>query len=210
MYPIMLQLKDRSCVVVGGGKVAARKVSQLIANEARVIVVSPEVVPSLADRNDLVWVSESYEPGILREYHPVLVFAATDSEYVNEQVAIEARELGALVNLANRGQDSDFNNMAVVEKSPVIVGISTSGSSPVMLKLLQLAIDEAISEEFVTLTGWLGDARDKIRREIESQTERQRVYEQILASDVLDLLRAGNVEAARVIFDDILEVRVVA
>lgn len=212
MYPIMLQLKDRSCVVVGGGKVAARKVTQLIENEARVTIISPDLHPSLqslADHRELVWIATRYAPGMLAAYQPLLVFAATDSEQVNQQVAEEARQIEALVNIADGTMDSDFSNMAVVQKSSITVGVSTGGESPTMLGLLKLAIDEAISDEFIILTGWLGDVRHIIRQQIDTQAERQRIYEQVLASDVLELLRDGQNEVARALFDDIVEARVV-
>jgi siroheme synthase-like protein len=211
MYPIMLQLKDRSCVVVGGGKVAARKVTQLIENDAQINIISPDLHPSLkklADNHELAWVASRYAPGMLAIYQPVLVFAATDSEQVNRQVAEEAHEIGALVNVTDNSLDSDFSNMAVVQKSSITVGISTNGTSPAMSGLLKLAIAEAISDEFIILTDWLGDVRHTIRQQIDTRAERQRLYERILASDVLDLLRNGQDEAARALFDDIVETRV--
>ncbi|MCI0709439.1 MAG: bifunctional precorrin-2 dehydrogenase/sirohydrochlorin ferrochelatase [Chloroflexi bacterium] len=211
MYPIMLQLKDRSCVVVGGGNVAARKVTQLIENGARVTVISPDLHPSLqslAGDHELAWVARRYAPGMLATYQPVLVFAATDSEEVNRQVGEDARQIGALVNATDDSLDSDFSNMAVLQKSSITVGISTGGESPVMAGLLKMAIDEAISDEFIILTGWLGEVRHMIRQQIDTQAERQQLYERILASDVVDLLRSGQDQAACALFDDIVQARV--
>jgi precorrin-2 dehydrogenase/sirohydrochlorin ferrochelatase len=112
LYPVMLRLKGRSCVVVGAGGVAQRKVIRLLAVHARVTVISPvlqdPLLRQLADGKLIDARITAYTPGILSDLYPLLVFAATNDPEINRQVATEARSLGALVDVTDASADSDL------------------------------------------------------------------------------------------------------
>ena len=203
-YPVMLNLEGKSVVVVGGGKIAARKISHLVDAEAVVTVISPKIsitLKSYVQHNQIRWLKQPYSFNTLSRCYPVLVFAATDSELLNRQIAADSRRIGAWANSVSASQDSDFHNTAVIEQYPLTIGISTNGTSPALLKMIKAQIEKAVGEHLQILSQWLGEVRPDIKANIESQAERHNFYEQLVQSDVLDLLQAGEVEAARAKFN---------
>jgi siroheme synthase-like protein len=203
-YPITLQLKDRRVLIVGGGKVAARKARALIAASAKLSILSPSLDDSLRGQA-FTWLQSEYYQDAIRVEKPILVFAATDDEALNKQIAQDAQSQNVLVNLANDAEASDFHNMALIEKSPFTIGISSNANSPALLMLVKERLAAAITDGLVTFGTWLGSLRSAARVSISSQEDRQRLYTRVVASDVLALLEAGKNEEAKFLFDKLVE-----
>lgn len=208
-YPILLNLQDKPVAVVGGGPVAARKVEHLLKAGARVLLISPAITRAMKDRfieGAVHWIQSSYQRDIFNEYMPILVIAATDDARVNQTVAQDAHRIRALCNVANGShEDSDFSNMARIDQPPLTVALSTSGESPALLRLLKAKLAEEIGEEYGILADWLGSLRRDAHRANGSQADRQALYERVLDSEALSLLRAGNLDQARLLFDRIVQ-----
>lgn len=203
-YPVMLNLEGRGCVVVGGGAVAARKVAGLLTAGAWVRVISPMLHPNLeqlAAENAITVRRAAYAPGSLFDLHVVLVFAATDSPALNQRIAEEARALGALVEIVDAGADSDFQNMATIQRGPITVGISTSGASPALAAHLRLRLEKTVGEEYAVLAKWLEEARPGVRNRVPVAADRAALWHRILDSTILDDLRRGDTLAARKNFE---------
>ena len=206
-YPVMLHLRDKQVAVVGGGNVAARKVANLLDSGARVLLISPQATPDLqemAGRGEILWRRERYERDSFQTDMPVLVIAATDDERVNRIVAQDAQRIRALCNVASGGSDrGDFSGMAQIDKPPLTIALSSGGKSPALLRLMKARLSESLEGEWATLADWLGDLRENGAAGA-SQSQRQRVYRRVLASDVLALLREGSHELARRRFERIV------
>lgn len=207
-YPIMLHLQDKPVAVVGGGRVAARKVKRLRKAGARVFLISPQISPSIrgfVNDGDVVWIQSKYERDMFNEYMPILVIAATDDEEVNLRVAQDAHRIRALCNVANGSSDnSDFSNMAQIDQPPLTIALSSNNHSPALLRMLKAKLADDIGEEYAVLADWLGVMRTDAHSKNGSQPARQALYEAIVNSDVLALLRAGKRTEARQIFDQIV------
>lgn len=206
-YPIMLNLEGKSCVVVGGGRVATRKVAHLL-DAARITVISPDITETLQQwqaAGRIECLQQSYCFEALSRYAPNLVFAATDSQATNQVVANDAARLGAWCNIVDNPDISDFHNMAVVAKPPITIAISTQGTSPVLLKRIKADIEQFLGEEYSILAIWLKNLRETAKNQIETQSERHDLYESIVQSDILDLLRDGRETIAREHFDALVE-----
>ncbi len=208
LYPIMLNLEGRACVIVGGGAVAARKVDRLLSAGAVVKVISPELHPALvalSENRKITVKQEIYEPGMLSNLHPMLVFAATDDVTVNQQVADEARSLGALVNgVDEHSSDRDFMSMATVQRGEITVSVSLGGASPALVAHLQRQIDKVIGEEYSTLSTWMAKARPIVQEGVKTQPERAALWRRVIESSILDTLRQGDVATAQQQFDQII------
>jgi precorrin-2 dehydrogenase/sirohydrochlorin ferrochelatase len=203
-YPLMLHLNGRSCLVVGGGKVAARKVEGLLQAGALVTVISPTLCSALhAHIDSITFRQQLYTSELLGELRPLLVFAATDDAAVNARIVADARAQNMLVNGAD--DEGDFMNMAVVRRGNITIGISTGGASPALAAHLRERLEAVIGEEYAVLAQWLGEARAQIRERIASQSQRAALWQAVIDSDVLDQLRNGNIEAARMIFEKIVK-----
>ena len=137
LYPINLKLTGRRCAVIGGGAVAERKIRALLAAGAAVSVFSPVLSAGLSELKQagrFVWVPQDYEPGDLHNFF--LVFCATNNSLINRQAAAEAKATGALVNIADAPDLSDFYVPAHVAHGELLLTISTGGGSPALARRL--------------------------------------------------------------------------
>ena len=207
-YPILLHLQDKQVAVIGGGKVGARKVRYLLRAGARVLLISPEAnaeLQVLADNGEIEWIAARYQRDMLNDYMPIVVIAATDDGRVNQTVAQDAHRIRALCNVTNGSSDhSDFSNMALIEQPPLTIALSSNGKSPALIRLLKRRLEADIGEEYALLADWLGEIRQGQMQEPSTQTERQRIYQDIVTSEALALLREGEREKARHLFHSIL------
>jgi siroheme synthase-like protein len=203
-YPILLNLRGRRVVVVGGGEVGARKVIDLLNEDALITVISPTLHPDLRKLDSVIDARlEFYAPGMLAELHPVLVLAVTDSIDLNRQVAEEARALGILVNLANESKIGDFTNMATARRGEITIGVSTGGAAPMLAAFLRDLLDARIGDEYVALAQIMGEVRPRVRATV-SVKMRHKLWHSVLASGALDCLRSGDEAEARAIIDRLI------
>lgn len=206
-YPILLQLDKEHCLVVGGGKVATRKVVGLLEANAHVTVISPVLAPllqELASEGQIKVRSERFTPTLLDEERPFLVFAATDSAEVNQQIVEAAHRHGLLVDAVDSIGQGNFTNMASFRRGALTVAVSTNGTSPVLAAHLRQQLETLIGPEYGTLSNWLGELREAIQQQIVSEEDRRLLWQTIIASLVLDYLRQGDKEKAYVALQDII------
>jgi siroheme synthase-like protein len=201
-YPVMLKLEGRRCLVVGGGRVAARRVPGVLEAGASVTVISPALhhnLEALDAAGRITVLRRRYASGDVANLHPALVFAATDSAEVNRQVAEEARQIGGWVNIADDANESDFDVPAVTRHRPITLALSTG--APALTAHLRPLLEAAIGEEYVTLAGWMAEARATVRAQLETQDERAALWHSVLETPILEKLRAGQTDEAKAIFD---------
>jgi precorrin-2 dehydrogenase/sirohydrochlorin ferrochelatase len=206
-YPITLNLEGKVCVIVGGGVVAARKVTGLLEAAASVIVISPVAAPAFQawiDQQQIQWIQQPYSPGLLPRYQPALVFAATNQPQINQQIAAEARSLPALVNIVDDITGSDFINMATIRRPPLTIAMNTGGASPALSRHLRAMLEKTIGDEYALLAHWMGELRPRAMHQIEAQADRQQLYDTVLQSDILTLLRQQQITRAREQFDTLV------
>ena len=197
IYPVALNLKGKVCLIVGGGAVATRKALGLLNTGAKIVVVSPAATPELeklAVESQITLIRQPYTRAVLDNYRPFLVFAATSKPAINRQVASDADN--ALVNIVDSSSDNDFYNMTTIHRSPITVSIHSGNTSPALARHLNTVINESIGDEYIILARWLGKLRPEIKQRIPSQPQRQQLYQTILASDILPLLRQGDEQIA--------------
>ncbi|EPZ48119.1 bifunctional precorrin-2 dehydrogenase/sirohydrochlorin ferrochelatase [Alicyclobacillus acidoterrestris] len=146
-YAAFLNLRNKACVVVGGGTIATRKIQKLLQAKADVTVISPDVHPNLQGwiANGLVrHLARAYQPTDLA--HATLAFAATDNRAVNASVARDAAAYGIWCNVADDAEACDFMVPAVHQHGSVQIAISTSGQSPALAKRLREALEEDLAD----------------------------------------------------------------
>lgn len=197
IYPVALNLEGKVCLIVGGGAVATRKAFGLLNTGAQIIIVSPtatQELEKLAVESQITLIRQPYTQAVLNEYKPFLVFAATDKPAVNQQVASDAAS--ALINVVDGNSDSDFNNMTTIHRSPFTISIYSGSTSPALARHLKAVVNDSIGDEYIILARWLGELRPEIKQRIPSQQQRQQLYQTILASDILSLLRQGDEQIA--------------
>lgn len=198
LYPIHLALEGSRVLVVGGGGVAERRVVRLLRAGARVRLVSPDVtavLQEMRDRGVIEHRGRPFEPDDLDGV--VLAFAATDDPEVNHRVADLARASGILVNVADDPLFCDFTLPACVIRDALVISVSTNARSPGLAAALRRRLEDQYGPEWGVLTALVSEARPDLLRLGLSAAEVTARISRILESEVLDLLRAGDLPAAR-------------
>jgi precorrin-2 dehydrogenase/sirohydrochlorin ferrochelatase len=192
LYPINLILTDQSCLVVGGGSVAARKAAGLLECGARVHVIATEVgadVRALA----VPFEERPYSRGDVAGYR--LVLAATDDPVTNRMVFEDAEEGGIWMNSADDPASSTFTLPSVVRRGPIMLTVSTGGYSPALATWLKGRFEREVGPEYEILVELLSSARNDLKAA--GVATEQADWQRLLDSDMLDLVKAGQIDQAR-------------
>lgn len=134
-FPLFLSLEGRGIVVIGGGAVAARRIEKLLPFQPHIMVVSPELHPSLlllAEQEKITWECREYRSGDCSG--AFLVLAATDDPQVNKRAGEEARDAGILCNRADSREDCDFYFPGLVQTDQLVVGVTGDGTNHRLVK----------------------------------------------------------------------------
>jgi len=165
LFPMMIKLAGRKCVVIGAGKVAAGKVEGLLSAGARVVVIGPNAVRGIrvrAKAGELIWRPRRFSPRDLRG--AFLAIAATDSPSTNESVFRFCRARRVLCNSVDDPEHCDFYYPAVVRRGPLQIAISTSGRSPELAARLRKELSRQFGPEWSALVERVGKKRQEILR----------------------------------------------
>ncbi|AXK39269.1 siroheme synthase CysG [Crenobacter cavernae] len=196
-FPIFLKLQGRPCVVVGGGDVALRKVRLLRQAGARVTVVAPELVAELAELADQGEIA--HRAGEFAEADldaAVLAIAATDDRDVNRRVAAAGEARRVPVNVVDDAELSGYITPAIVDRSPLVIAVSTGGGVPVLARLVRARLESLIPASFGALAGFAARFRDVVKARFDDVEARRAFWESVLEGPIADAVVAGNVEAA--------------
>lgn len=193
MYPISLNLEGKLCVVIGGGKVAERRIAGLIAQGAQIALVAPDAAPGLHDlaaSGALDWRREKYDSKLLDG--AFLVIAATNDRNVNGAVARDAQARNILVCRTDEYGDGNFTTPAVVRRGSLVFTVTTEGQSPTLTAILRERLAQEFDGKWEAITALLGKLRPAIQQ-IDDVKDRKRMASQIIDDDrILALLEQGQ------------------
>jgi uroporphyrin-III C-methyltransferase/precorrin-2 dehydrogenase/sirohydrochlorin ferrochelatase len=196
--PVFLKIEGRPCLVVGGGKVAARKVRLLARAGASITLVSPAVCNEIAaavKQGTVRHVERRFQDEDLADV--VLVIAATDDEGLNRLVSELARGQRIPVNVVDSPALCSFIMPSIIDRSPVQVAVSTGGASPVLARLLRARLEGFIPAAYGQLAKLVDEYRQRVKDRFTDSEHRRYFWESILQGRVAELLFAGQEEKAR-------------
>lgn len=196
--PVFLDVSAKACIVVGGGAVAARKVALLRGAGARVTVVAPELCEALRARlrhGEIVHVGKRFAPAMIDGAG--LVIAATDDSELNRQVSELCRASDIPVNVVDAPQLCTFVVPAVVDRSPVIVAISSGGSAPVLARLLRARLESLLPGTLGRVADLAQRLRGRVKRRVSDPDMRRRFWERVFEGRVAELALRGRDEEAQ-------------
>ena len=195
--PIMVDIKGKRCVVIGGGEVALRRAEMLVEHGAQVEIISPELCPELnrlAASGAVLSTLREYKPGDL--HGAFVVVAATDNSKINNQVAEEALKLGILINVVDIPELSSFIVPSCLHRGDVTIAVSTGGKSPALARRLRTELEKSFGEEYASLAILVSQVRSELKQG--GVTIPAEVWQQALDLDVLlELLRLGQWDEAK-------------
>jgi len=204
-YPILVELQRKKALVVGGGKVAQRKIETLLECGAFVQVVARELTAELEELRS--WRKIEFLGGEFSEAYlegAFLVFAATDDVLLNRRVSQAAQQRGLLVNAVDQPADCNFIVPSVLTRGDLLIAVSTSGKSPAFARKVRVELERHFGEEYGLFLSLMGNLRKEILCLGLSQEENKRAFEELVYSDLLPAIREKNWDLASQIIEKVL------
>ncbi len=192
-YPILLRLKEKPVLVIGGGQVAERKVKSLLMYGAKVFLVSKELTHKLQELvkgKKIVFLGQDFYDSYLKD--KLLLIVATNDPLLNKHIAEKGRQKGILVNVVDQPSDCDFIVPSVVKRGDLIISISTSGKSPFISRKIRERLESLYGPEYRILLDIMATVRKALIRAGEQHKEK--IYEKLYDSDILSKIKMKDVE----------------
>ena len=204
--PIFMKIKGARCVVVGGGEVALRKVTMLLKADAAVEIVSPTLCEALADlvqSGVIHHLQTTFDQSHLNG--ATLVIAATDDEVINAQISEAAKASNIPVNVVDAPALCTFTMPSIVDRSPVVIAISSNGAAPVLARLIRAKIETMVPASYGRLAKLAGAFREAVKAKFDSTQARRIFWEQTFQGPIAELVFSGQEEAAKQALENALE-----
>lgn len=195
--PIFADLKKRMVLVVGGGEIAARKITLLLRAGATVQVVARTLCSEVSEHLDngrLSWLAQEFSATQITA--AFLVIAATDDTELNNQVFREAENMQRLVNVVDDKARCSFIFPSIVDRSPVVVAISSAGSAPVLVRQLRQKLEIILPQYLGSIASMAGQWRGRVQQVVHNVTLRRRFWERVFSGRFVSLMACGQQQAA--------------
>jgi len=196
-FPVFLDLKNRLCLLVGGGDIATRKGRLLSKAGARLRVVAPEIsieLRELVAQNNGELCEREYQAGDLNDC--VIAIAATDIESLNEKISSDAKARNLPVNVVDSPALCTYITPAIIDRSPLVIAISSGGESPVLARLIRAKLETLIPTGYGRLAQIASNWRDRVKARFNDGDSRRRFWEKILQGPAAELVLNGQEDVA--------------
>ncbi len=195
--PIFLELGDKAAVVIGGGAVAARRAEHLINAGARVTTFATALSDDFRELLDQPNFRHEARAAELKDFeNSSLCFVAVEDERLAIEIWAAAKGAGAWVNVADRPQFCDFIMPSIVDRSPLVIAISTGGASPILGRMLKARLESLIPAAYGRLAELMGGFRGAVAKAIASPVMRRRFWETVLEGPIAEQALSGDERAA--------------
>ena len=204
--PIFLDVKDLPALVVGNGSIAARKADLLLRAGCKLTVLAPEMseeLARLADSYSFTLNTNELKADDLDAC--VVVFACSQDGAINQKVYDLATKAGILVNVSDKTEHCSFIMPAVVDRTPLLIAISSGGTSPLLTRILKARFETTIPAAYGRLAEFAGGYRDRIKTLIPNLTRRRRFWETMISGPVAEHLFSSQFEQAESLMDRLLD-----
>ncbi|CAG7856118.1 partial uroporphyrin-III C-methyltransferase / precorrin-2 dehydrogenase / sirohydrochlorin ferrochelatase, partial [biofilm metagenome] len=197
-FPLFFNIKDQDCLIVGGGEIAARKIDLLARAGAKITVIAKAFTPTvIAMHSSFGLILKEQEFSFNDDLsHFKLIVSATDDQAINESVAKRARQLGIPVNVVDNPDLSSFIFPAIVDRSPLIIAVSSGGAAPVLARLLRAKIESVIPPAYGKLAILAQQFRARVKERLDSVVQRRIFWENVFQGNVAEQVFSGHEDKA--------------
>ena len=187
-FPFFIEIKDKKCLVVGGGMVALRKIEKLLPFGVDITVVSPAFCAEIEGMEGIQRIQRKFEAQDMEGM--LFVIGATDDEAVNGEISALCQSKNIPVNIVDDPKKCNFFFPALVKKGEFVAGFSSGGGSPLAAQYIRKKVEEAVPEGFDKVVDVLSGIREKVKAEIPDIRKREKIFKMIFA---LALEKEGNI-----------------
>ena len=196
--PVNLNVKDRTVIICGGGPMAARRAELALRAGARVRIFATELSSDFSESPELKHIQPIRRPMDESDFaDAVLAFGSTEDAARDAEICKLARRAGVPVNIPDRPDLCDFIMPAILDRSPLVISVSTGGASPILARIIRARLETLYPASFGRLTEFVGRFRERVLERITDSARRLRFWERILEGPVADLALAGDEATAR-------------
>ncbi len=207
--PLFLDIKNKSCLVVGGGLVASRKISLLIRAQARITVIAPDVTSEIRNQTNtaaVTWLQKDFTSEDLENLENFqLVLVATNNHKINAEIAEHCKIRKILVNTADDVQNCNFILPSIIDRSPVQIAVSTGGASPVLARMLRAKLENCIPAAYGQLAKLIENNRLKVKEKFSTVDQKRKFWEKIIQGPVAELVFSRQSSRAEKMLQDAIE-----
>ena len=196
--PVFINLRQKPCLVVGGGVIALRKVNLLLKAQAKIKCISPEFCSGLIDlskNNALDLIEKHFESSDID--NPSVIIAATNDDKTNAIVSSLAHESGIPINVVDSTDLSSFIMPSIVDRSPVVIAISSAGKAPVLARIIRAKLETIIPSAYGNLAEIAGEYRQKVKQRFVNLKDRRKFWESVFSGVIAEKVFAGRSEEAK-------------
>ena len=207
-YPIFVDLEGKNIVVVGGGRVAQRKIETLLEYGAVVHLIARDLTPALSrytKAGDIRLLGQEFRENYLSDVF--MVIAATDDPLLNQRVSRSARDKGLLINAVDQPSECNFIVPSILRRGDLLIAVSTSGKSPALAKKIRERLEDKFGSEYELTLVLMGRLRKEILSRGLSQEENRRIFRELVDSDILEAIGKKDWNEIAAIFNRIFQVR---
>ena len=199
--PIFINVRQNPCLVIGGGDIALRKINLLIKAQAKVDCLSPlfcEEITNLSQNGDVNLIQKSFESDDIKDY--AIIIASTDDSSVNALISKSAKKARIPVNVVDSPELSSFIMPSIVDRSPVIIAVSSAGKAPVLARIIRAKLETVIPSAYGVLAEIAGEYRQKVKDRFSKIKDRRAFWESIFSGVIAEKVFSGRINEAK---DDI-------
>lgn len=201
-FPMFVDIEKKKCLIVGGGTVALRKVQVLLDFGADVVVVAPEVISKIKEYSVTVY-QRNFQKTDLQGCE--LVVAATDDAGLNHEIAEAAQKQKIPVNAVDQQEDCSFIFPSYVREQELVGAFSSGGNSPVLTQYLKNYMAQILTAELGEANAYLGSIRPVVKRELDTEAMRKKVYQQVLNELFKQIEKKQDVKLSRQQLQDLID-----
>ncbi|PRR82210.1 precorrin-2 dehydrogenase/sirohydrochlorin ferrochelatase family protein [Clostridium vincentii] len=205
-YPMMLNIENKKCLIVGGGDIAHRKIFELIEYGASITVVSPNInekIKVLADNSVINYIKDRYDKSYIEDIY--IVVASTNDFKVNNQIFRDCSERRILVNIVDDPKNCSFIVPSKIKRGDLTIAISTNGKSPTLSRCIRENLEKIYDEDYETFLNILGDVRQEVMGKFKDYSKKKEIFNVIMKRDYLTKLKLFGEDIVREELDEYLK-----
>ena len=205
--PLFIETTGKKCLIVGGGKVASRKLIPILKAKMKVTLISPKIIEEIElnfqKNKNLKIIKRKFEPEDIEGQF--LIIAATNEKTTNQKIAKLSKDNNILVNMAEDSLSGNTLIPSVVDRDPIKIAVSSGAASPILTRLVKTKLETVIPYSFSKLADIMMEYRDAVKKNFLKISDRRKFWEVFLDGPVSEMVLSGHIDKAKKALDESLK-----